>query len=187
MRRQAIVTCILICTLVLVSVGSLWAETKKRVDLTEQKVTPEDILKALATPTMRGIPSERVEPKVRVLEPVLPTVFGNLQFAFGSATILPESTQFLNAVGTALQSPYLVNDRFRIEGHTDNVGNDTLNMRLSARRAQSVKEYLTNHFGINAARLTVVGRGKSEPIAPNNTPAGQQKNRRVEIVKLAKQ
>jgi outer membrane protein OmpA-like peptidoglycan-associated protein len=175
MRRKPVVTSILICTLVLVSVGSLWAETKQRVDLTEQKATSEDIIKALSPPRMRS------------LEPTLPTVFGNLQFAFSSAKILPESTQFLNALGTALQSPYLAHERFRIEGHTDNVGNDTVNMRLSARRAQSVKEYLTNYFGIDSERLTAVGRGKSEPIASNDTPAGQQKNRRVEIVKLAKQ
>jgi outer membrane protein OmpA-like peptidoglycan-associated protein len=176
MRRKPMVTCILICTLVLVSVGSLWAETKKRVDLTGQAVTPEDIINALRSP-----------PLTREIEPSLPTALVKIQFAFNSATILPESTQVLNAVGTALQSPYLANDRIRLEGHTDNVGKDTVNIRLSARRAQSVKEYLTNHFGIAPQRLTSEGRGKSEPIETNETPEGRQKNRRVEIVKLPQQ
>ncbi len=110
-----------------------------------------------------------------------------LVFAFNSATILPASTQFLNAVGTALQSPYLAHYRFRIEGHTDSMGSDTYNMVLSARRAQSVKKYLAKNFGIASERLTSEGRGKREPIAPNETPEGRQKNRRVEIVNLGKQ
>jgi outer membrane protein OmpA-like peptidoglycan-associated protein len=173
------------CILVLVSVGSLWAETKRRVDLTGPDITPGDIVNALQSlPTPRA---KTVEPAPRSVEPGLPTAVVKILFAFNSATISLESTPVLNAIGTALQSPYLAHDHIRLEGHTDNVGSDTVNIKLSARRAQSVKEYLTNNFGIDAERLTAVGRGKSEPIAPNNTPAGQQKNRRVEIVNLQKQ
>jgi outer membrane protein OmpA-like peptidoglycan-associated protein len=153
--------------------------------LTGQEVTPEDIINALQPPPPTSL-TRKFELATRGLEPGLPTALVKIQFAFNSATILQESTQVLNAVGTALQSPNLANDRFRLEGHTDNVGNDTVNIRLSARRAQSVKEYLTNNFGIAPQRLTSEGRGKSEPIDTNKTPEGRQKNRRVEIVNLAK-
>jgi outer membrane protein OmpA-like peptidoglycan-associated protein len=160
----------LIYTLVLVSVGSLWAQPeppKVLVDFSNQEVTPDDIVNALNR-TGRG---------------ALIAVFGNIRFASNSATILPDSIQFMNAVGKALESPSLAQDRFRIEGHTDNVGNAISNMRLSVRRAQSVKAYLTQHFAIVPQRLTAAGRGQSEPIASNESPEGQAKNRRVEFVK----
>jgi outer membrane protein OmpA-like peptidoglycan-associated protein len=190
MRRKPVVTCIFMCVLVLVSVGSLWAEEKRRVDLMGQEVTPEAIINALQPPPPPTARFRSLEPATKKsLEPGLPTAVVKILFAFNSATISPGSTQVLNAIGTALQSPSLVQDRFRIEGHTDNVGNDGYNVKLSARRAQSVKEYLTNNFGIDANRLTAVGRGKSEPLDEQtaNTPEGQRKNRRVEIVNLQKQ
>jgi outer membrane protein OmpA-like peptidoglycan-associated protein len=69
-----------------------------------------------------------------------------------------------------------------IEGHTDSVGSDELNNRLSQNRAQSVNDYL-NLAGVKAERVKAVrGFGKSKPIASNGTAAGRQMNRRVEIV-----
>lgn len=69
-----------------------------------------------------------------------------------------------------------------IEGHTDNVGSDDYNIRLSHARANSVREYLINKFGIKASRITATGYGKNKPIASNDTEEGRQKNRRVEAV-----
>ncbi|HEX6431512.1 MAG TPA: DUF5723 family protein, partial [Niastella sp.] len=67
-----------------------------------------------------------------------------------------------------------------IEGHTDNKGNAVFNLKLSAKRAQAVKNYLVKK-GISATRITAQGFGDSKPVAPNTTPAGRTKNRRVEL------
>ncbi len=66
-----------------------------------------------------------------------------------------------------------------IEGHTDNRGGKAYNEKLSERRAQSVKNYLVKHFGIDPERLGVKGYGFSKPIADNATDEGRQKNRRI--------
>ena len=69
-----------------------------------------------------------------------------------------------------------------IEGHTDNVGNAEYNLDLSQKRANSVRQYLINKFGIKASRITATGYGLTKPIASNDTEEGRQKNRRVEAV-----
>lgn len=71
-----------------------------------------------------------------------------------------------------------------IIGHTDNTGSSAHNADLSVHRASAVKTYLTDN-GINGSRLNINGRGETEPIADNNTPAGRAQNRRVEIVIVA--
>jgi OOP family OmpA-OmpF porin len=69
-----------------------------------------------------------------------------------------------------------------IEGHTDNVDTAEYNQKLSEARANSVRQYLINNFGIKESRLTAVGYGLTKPIASNNTEEGRQKNRRVQAV-----
>lgn len=71
--------------------------------------------------------------------------------------------------------------RLLIEGHTDNVGSSAYNQGLSQQRAESVRHYLVQR-GIASHRLSVSGLGLEHPIASNNTAAGRQQNRRVEIV-----
>ncbi len=67
-----------------------------------------------------------------------------------------------------------------IEGHTDNLGGKAYNEKLSQRRAESVRKYLIEKFGIAASRLTAKGYGFSKPVADNKTAEGRQKNRRIE-------
>ncbi len=67
-----------------------------------------------------------------------------------------------------------------ISGHTDNVGGRAFNLKLSQRRADSVKGYLVKKFGVDANRITTKGYGLSKPIASNKTKAGKAKNRRIE-------
>ena len=67
-----------------------------------------------------------------------------------------------------------------IEGHTDSVGNDAYNKKLSQQRAESVKKYMVENGGIDANRLKAQGFGESKPIASNKTKEGRQQNRRVE-------
>ena len=70
-----------------------------------------------------------------------------------------------------------------IEGHTDSTGSDELNMTLSQKRADAVKEALTGK-GVSADRITTKGYGKKYPVASNDSPAGRSQNRRVEIIIL---
>ncbi len=65
-------------------------------------------------------------------------------------------------------------------GHTDSIGSDAYNDRLSLRRAEAVKAYLVSK-GIPADKVRTEGRGKREPVADNATPEGRAKNRRVEV------
>ncbi len=67
-----------------------------------------------------------------------------------------------------------------IEGHTDNVGTAKYNQKLSERRAEAVKKYLVEKFGVEPSRLSAKGYGLTKPVASNATKEGRQKNRRVE-------
>jgi OmpA-OmpF porin, OOP family len=103
-------------------------------------------------------------------------------FDTGSDRLRPESTPVLTDIGETLRAhPDLA---LRIEGHTDNVGDAAMNQALSERRAASVRQYLLDHFGIDADRLEAVGLGEAQPADTNETPEGRQNNRRVELVRI---
>ena len=68
-----------------------------------------------------------------------------------------------------------------IEGYTDSIGSEEYNQALSQRRADAVKSYLVGQ-GIDAARLTSAGKGKSSPVGDNGSSTGRQQNRRVEVI-----
>ncbi|HEX8985619.1 MAG TPA: OmpA family protein [Bryobacteraceae bacterium] len=100
-------------------------------------------------------------------------------FDFGKYTLRPAAREKLARVaGIVLSQPGL---RLEVEGHTDSIGSDEFNQRLSERRAESVREYLLSQ-GLAADSVTARGLGKSDPIASNETAAGRQQNRRVEMV-----
>jgi outer membrane protein OmpA-like peptidoglycan-associated protein len=114
-----------------------------------------------------------------------PSVALNALFDFNSDKILQNYSSDLDKLGRVLTTPQYSAYRVQIEGHTDSIGSDSYNRRLSERRAENVKVYLLQHFPIQSGRLVVRGYGKSIPIAPNDTPEGRDKNRRVEVVNLA--
>jgi len=99
-------------------------------------------------------------------------------FAVNSSSLLAGSYDELNRVANVLKQYPETN--IQIAGHTDSTGAEDYNQRLSERRAESVKNALVG-MGVNPSRLTTVGYGESKPIASNNTEAGRQQNRRVEI------
>jgi outer membrane protein OmpA-like peptidoglycan-associated protein len=70
--------------------------------------------------------------------------------------------------------------RLDVEGHTDSVGGDDYNQRLSERRGEVVRDYLIQQ-GMPASSVTAKGLGKTQPVASNDTAEGRQQNRRVEI------
>jgi OmpA-OmpF porin, OOP family len=103
-------------------------------------------------------------------------------FNSGSDQIRPESYEFLQKVGKALNDePGL---RIMIVGHTDSDGDAVANMTLSKSRAASVANYLIDYAGVEKDRLLTQGRGENEPVADNTTAEGKAQNRRVEFQKL---
>lgn len=101
-------------------------------------------------------------------------------FDEGSPELQAASAAALAEIGTMLQAhPEL---RLSIEGHTDSDGVDAQNLTLE--RAGAVRDYLIESFGVDPLRLEIKGLGAMVPVAPNDTPAGRQANRRVELVRL---
>jgi len=136
------------------------------------KIQVSDITEALAVP--RGTRIEASAP---------PTIRLPILFEFNSAKLRPEADALLDKVSAALASGELDTFRFSIEGHTDGVGSEEYNQKLSAERAQAVESYLIAK-GVPRSRLGVIGHGKSAPVASNDTEEGRQRNRRVEIINL---
>jgi outer membrane protein OmpA-like peptidoglycan-associated protein len=100
-------------------------------------------------------------------------------FDTGRATLKPAAREKLARVaGVLLAHPSL---EIEVDGHTDSVGTDTYNQRLSEQRAASVRDYLV-HQGIPSGAVTAIGFGETTPAVSNNTSAGRQRNRRVELV-----
>ena len=109
----------------------------------------------------------------------LVVTLGDVLFDTGKYTLKQNAQISLAKVSAILQQyPDL---RLQIEGYTDSVGSDELNQKLSDNRARATQDFLVQQ-GVNAANVTEVGYGKTNPVADNSTPAGRAQNRRVEMV-----
>ena len=104
-----------------------------------------------------------------------------VEFETASDTIREATYPALDKAAEALNTPGGEKYVFLIEGHTDSRGTDDVNMPLSNARANAVAAYLKERHGLPASRLRMVGYGPRQPIATNETDAGRQRNRRVEI------
>ncbi|OIQ36015.1 MAG: hypothetical protein BM555_03580 [Crocinitomix sp. MedPE-SWsnd] len=102
----------------------------------------------------------------------------NLNFATNKSDIKTNSFKVLDELVDYLKLKPEV--KIRIDGHTDNVGEESANLTLSKNRANSVKKYLISK-GISASRLSTKGFGESAPVAENTTENGKAQNRRTEI------
>jgi outer membrane protein OmpA-like peptidoglycan-associated protein len=114
----------------------------------------------------------------RVGEGLVVTFASGLLFDFDSDRLRAESKTNLDNLAKSLSD--FGDSKLLLVGHTDDVGTDTYNLDLSRRRAAAVADYLISR-GVPAARIATSGRGEAEPIAPNDTDADRQKNRRVEV------
>lgn len=106
----------------------------------------------------------------------------SLSFPTGSASLTPAAQAQARSFGQALMMPQLSNMRFRIEGHTDGVGNRASNVSLSRRRAQSVADFLIA-MGVPRSRIDVQGYGPDRPLP--GTARNSPQNRRVEAVRVS--
>ncbi len=134
-------------------------------------------------PTGNGLKPVDVTDVVVVLtkeeQEIIKKAFDNLEFESGKDVIRATSYAALDELAALLvKHPEWA---LKISGHTDNVGKPAANLNLSKKRAESVKKYLIKK-GVSAERLKTEWFGQTRPIAPNNTPEGRQKNRRVEML-----
>ncbi|MAU61647.1 OmpA family protein [Parvibaculum sp.] len=114
----------------------------------------------------------------RVGNDIILNMPGNITFATDSSDINARFYEVLNSVAIVLKeyNQTLID----VTGHTDSTGSDQYNLELSQRRAQSVANYLMAQ-GLDSRRFYILGAGESQPIATNDTAAGREQNRRVEI------
>lgn len=107
------------------------------------------------------------------------TISGGVLFATGQSTVLPGAMSQLDKVAEALKTQ--AEQHFTVEGHTDSQGTDAVNLELSKKRAEAVRDYLIVH-GVAKDAISAVGLGPSRPVADNKTVEGRAMNRRVEII-----
>jgi outer membrane protein OmpA-like peptidoglycan-associated protein len=150
-------------------------------------LTAEQIHACLTTPRLtRGIVrSTRGITIQGQQEPVRETsVDLTVNFEFNSARLSNDGIISLDALGKALSDPDLRSERFRIAGHTDAVGSDNYNQRLSEARALAVRTYLAQYHRLDPDNFDVVGFGKTQLYDPGDPTAAV--NRRVQVTKLSR-
>ena len=111
-----------------------------------------------------------------------PKIDLDIQFDYNSADIRPSSLPAVQELGKALSDASFKGSTFVVAGHTDAIGGDGYNQDLSERRADTIKRYLSEKYGINGSDLVTVGYGKSKPKDPN-APMDPI-NRRVQVVNM---
>jgi OmpA-OmpF porin, OOP family len=99
-------------------------------------------------------------------------------FDFDKSVLRPDGKKAIDDALAKIQGTDL--EMVIATGHTDSIGTEQYNQRLSERRAEAVKQYLVSK-GIPASKVTTIGKGESQPVATNKTKEGRQKNRRVDI------
>ena len=130
-------------------------------------------------PYVAGVKENKGCPQVkRAITTLLKKAMTGIQFETGKAVIVKKSYGILDEIAKVFKEnpDYII----EVQGHTDNVGKADVNMFLSEKRAQAVREYLVK-AGVDGTRMTAHGYGSTVPIADNSTKAGRAKNRRVEF------
>jgi OOP family OmpA-OmpF porin len=120
-------------------------------------------------PAPRPTPAPRTHRKI---------ILRGVNFDFNKATIRRDAADILDEAAEILRDQ--PNVEVSVDGHTDAIGSDAYNQKLSERRAQAVADYLSSH-GVSANRLRPRGFGESRPVASNDTEEGRAQNRRVEL------
>jgi len=174
------------CTLTACLIGGLTgalaalpAQAEAARDLMGRVPSVAELVEALSpAPPMktRGI---RPTGAAEVTQTSRPAVDLEVRFEFDSAALTPMAQAVLDNLATALTTD-LASYRFVLEGHTDAVGSEDYNLRLSQLRAQAVHDYLHELYRIDTGRLEPVGKGEHELLLPDRPAAAP--NRRVRVI-----
>jgi len=143
--------------------------------------TQVKLLQSVRGRTARSLSSAERE-EIADIAKAKPNIDLEITFDYNSATISQKSQASVQTLGRALTSPDLKGSTFVVAGHTDAAGSDAYNQDLSERRADSIKRYLVEKFGIAGADLVTVGYGKSKLKDPSRPLA--EVNRRVQVVNM---
>jgi outer membrane protein OmpA-like peptidoglycan-associated protein len=146
------------------------------------KAGEENFVDSLRNRKTRSLSLDERE-KVAEIASVKPSIDLDIQFEYNSAKISQAALPAVQELGKALSDPALKGSTFMVAGHTDAVGGDAFNRNLSERRAETIKHYLSDKYGIAGADLVAVGYGKSKLKDPNAPTAAV--NRRVQVVNLS--
>jgi outer membrane protein OmpA-like peptidoglycan-associated protein len=111
-----------------------------------------------------------------------PNIDLEIQFDYNSADISKTSVPSVQALGKALSDPSLKGSTFVVAGHTDTAGTDDYNQGLSERRADTIKKYLVQNYGLNGSDLVTVGYGKTK--LKDTANGADPINRRVQVVNM---
>jgi OOP family OmpA-OmpF porin len=130
-------------------------------------------------PTLASIIGEDTKENI-VTEDIVPLIQQNINFDFNSAKIKDSAESIIQSIASDLQSEKYLDIKVLVKGHTDSTGSDDYNLKLSQKRADSVKNKLVEK-GVNENRVTTEGYGELEPLEPNLTKEGRAANRRAEI------
>ncbi len=145
------------------------------------KAHADDVLNSVRNRRTRSLSSSERE-EIAEIASAKPNIDLEIQFDFNSAAISPTSMASVEALGKALSDPGLKGSTFVVAGHTDAVGNDAFNQDLSERRADAIKRYLVDHYGISGGDLVTVGYGESRLKDLDHPDAAI--NRRVQVVNM---
>ncbi len=129
---------------------------------------------APASPTAPAAPAKAAPSSVR--QSVV--IQADALFDFDKSVVRPDGKKSIDAALDKIRGVDL--EMVIATGHTDSIGTNAYNQKLSERRAAAVKEYLVSK-GIPASKVTTIGKGETQPVATNKTAEGRQKNRRVDI------
>ena len=159
------------------AVKAAWPKIKVVNEITLSATSPS--ASALPpTPAPAPAPAPASGPCTTLQADITALLKTSINFQTDGFTLTPGSQQQLTQIADKLKA--CPDPKVSVVGHTDNSGNDAINVPLSNSRAKAVADYLVSQ-GVVGDRVTSKGVGSSEPIAPNNTPAGKAQNRRVDI------
>jgi outer membrane protein OmpA-like peptidoglycan-associated protein len=153
------------------------AQQRAQASQQEAEASRESALQARAE--LEELRKDLTELQAKPTERGMVLTLGDVLFDTAQATLKPGADQTIDQLAEFLEKNE--GTRIRIEGHTDSRGSDEYNRELSRQRAQSVAGALESE-GIPPSRVEVLGRGEGYPVAGNESAAGRQQNRRVEIV-----
>ncbi len=137
----------------------------------------------LFSKSSRGLSSGDRKAAAAIAE-VRPTIDLTIYFNYNSAEITPQAERTLIELGKALTSSELANARFLVAGHTDAKGSVGYNQALSERRAEAIRRYLMDRFGVGEARLLAMGFGEEQ--LKNTADPNSGDNRRVQVVNFGR-